>query len=203
MSSSPKLEYSESNQVSPLPAVQRHITGHNDDGVAVFHSSKPCAWAKLGPSLAFNVVYTISVPKPSMNNDIDISTHESVMESGKLGLVSPNGSVCRMVDFGPSTADAHATPIMHRTQSLDYGIVLEGEVECVLDSGEVRLMKRGDIAIQRGTMHAWRNASTTEWARIIFVLLSAEKVNVHGKELEAGVEGEVPEVVKNQLAGEL
>ncbi|KAL8785273.1 MAG: hypothetical protein Q9213_003477 [Squamulea squamosa] len=199
----PKLEYSESNQLSPLPAVQRHITGHNQEGLAIFHSSKPGAWANLGPSLGFNVVYSTSMPKPSMNNDIDIATHESVMESGKLGLVSPNGSVCRMVDFGPSTADAHAKPIMHRTQSLDYGIVLEGEMECVLDSGEVRLMKRGDIAVQRGTMHAWRNASSTEWARMIFVLLSAEKVNVGGKELEADVEGEVPDVVKHQLEGGL
>lgn len=138
-----------------------------------------------------------------MNNDIDITTHEFVMESGKLGLVNPNGSVCRMVDFGPSTADAHAKPIMHRTQSLDYGIVLEGEIECVLDSGEVRLMKRGDVAIQRGTMHAWRNTSSTEWARMIFVLLAAEKVKVGGKELEAGMEGEVPDVVKQRLAGDL
>ncbi|KAL8749109.1 MAG: hypothetical protein Q9199_007891 [Rusavskia elegans] len=200
---SSKPEYSESNQQSPLPAVQRHITGHNQDGQAIFHSSKPGAWANMGPSLDFNVVYTTSVPKPSMNGDVDISTHESVMDSGKLGLVHPNGSVCRMVDFGPSTADEHAKPIMHRTQSLDYGIVLEGEVECVLDSGEVRLMKRGDIAVQRGTMHAWRNASSTEWARIIFVLLAAEKVNVGGKELEADVEGEVPDNVKQQLAGEL
>jgi len=46
---------------------------------------------------------------------------------------------------------------MHRTVSLDYGIVLEGDVELVLDSGEKRAMKQGDVAIQRGTNHAWRN----------------------------------------------
>ena len=46
---------------------------------------------------------------------------------------------------------------MHRTVSLDYGVVLEGEVELVLDSGETRLMKRGDVSVQRGTNHAWRN----------------------------------------------
>lgn len=45
---------------------------------------------------------------------------------------------------------------MHRTVSLDYGVVLEGEVELVLDSGETRVLKRGDVAIQRGTCHAWR-----------------------------------------------
>ncbi len=57
-----------------------------------------------------------------------------------------------------------ATSPMHRTVSLDYGVVLEGEVELVLDSGEVRLLKRGHVAVQRGTNHAWRNASKSEWA---------------------------------------
>ena len=47
---------------------------------------------------------------------------------------------------------------MHRTMSLDYGVVLQGEVELLLDSGEVRLLAAGDVAVQRGTMHAWRNS---------------------------------------------
>jgi quercetin dioxygenase-like cupin family protein len=45
---------------------------------------------------------------------------------------------------------------MHRTTSLDYGVLLEGEIELILDSGEKKLMKRGDVSIQRGTMHLWR-----------------------------------------------
>ncbi|KAL8993006.1 MAG: hypothetical protein Q9169_006664 [Polycauliona sp. 2 TL-2023] len=197
--STTKAESGESNQQSPLPAVQRHITGHNSDGKAIFHSSKPGEWANYD----FNVVYNTSVPKPSMTDNVDITTHESVMESGKLGLVNPNGSVARIVDFGPSTEDAHSKPVMHRTQSLDYGVVLEGELECILDSGEVRLMKRGDVAVQRGTMHAWRNTSKTEWARMFFVLLAAEKVEVGGKVLEADIEGEMSEEAKQQLAGGL
>ncbi|KAI4235952.1 MAG: hypothetical protein L6R40_006320 [Gallowayella cf. fulva] len=201
--SSPKANESDNTaQLSPLPAVHRHITGHNADGLAVFHSSTPAAWSTWTPSLAFNVVYTTSDPMPSMNNDVDIDTHESVTASGKLGLVNPTGSVCRMVDFGPSTDDEHSKQLMHRTQSLDYGIVLEGEIECVLDSGATRLMKRGDIAVQRGTMHAWRNASNTDWARMIFVLLAAEKVNVQGKELSMDM-GDVPEALKQRLEGEL
>lgn len=73
---------------------------------------------------------------------------------------------------------------MHRTVSLDYGIVLEGEVEAILDSGEKRTMKRGDSLVQRGTKHAWRNTSETEWARMIFVLLPSDKVVVGGKTLD-------------------
>jgi len=73
---------------------------------------------------------------------------------------------------------------MHRTVSLDYGIVLVGEVELVLDSGETRLMKTGDICVQRGTMHAWRNTSPTEWARMMYVLQPSLPLTVDGQELK-------------------
>jgi len=75
----------------------------------------------------------------------------------------------RAVDFGPGYACA-----LHRTTSLDYGIILEGEVEMELDSGEKKLLHRGDVVVQRATMHLWRNASKTEWARMFFVLYGAE-----------------------------
>jgi quercetin dioxygenase-like cupin family protein len=59
--------------------------------------------------------------------------------------------------------------IIHVTKSRDYGIVVEGEMEMRLDSGETRYMKRGDVAVQRATMHGWKNRSDTEWARMFFV----------------------------------
>lgn len=86
----------------------------------------------------------------------------------------------RYVDFAPN-----ATPYMHRTISLDYGIVLEGQVEAMLDSGETRILNKGDSCVQRATRHAWRNTSTTEWARMVFVLISSEHPVVSGKTLEA------------------
>ncbi len=72
---------------------------------------------------------------------------------------------------------------MHRTQSLDYGIVLEGEVEMWLDDGTKQVMRRGDVAVQRGTSHGWRNTSATEWGRMFFVLQECERVEVGGKSL--------------------
>lgn len=72
---------------------------------------------------------------------------------------------------------------MHRTVSLDYGIVLIGEVELLLDSGETRLMKTGDVCVQRGTNHAWRNASQTEWARMMYVLQPSLPIEIQGKRL--------------------
>lgn len=187
-------------QLSPLPGVQRHITSHNSDGLAVFHSSTPGGWTTLTPSIAFNAVYSTSTSPPSLHDETDISTHQRLIISGKLGLVNPNGSVCRIVDVGPSTSEAHSKPLMHRTESLDYGIVIHGEVECLLDSGEKRVMRPGDIAVQRGTMHAWRNTSSTEWVRMVFVLMSCDPVKVGGKELGADL-SEAPEELKASLQG--
>ena len=60
---------------------------------------------------------------------------------------------------------------MHRTPSLDYGIMIEGEGEQILDSGESRLLKRGDVIIQRGINHAWKNPSRTQWLRMVAIAL--------------------------------
>lgn len=75
------------------------------------------------------------------------------------------------------------TSPMHRTVSLDYGIVVYGEVELILDSGETRTLKAGDVAIQRGTNHAWRNTSNENWARMMYVLQPSLPVTINGKPL--------------------
>ncbi|KAL9600244.1 MAG: hypothetical protein Q9219_003288 [cf. Caloplaca sp. 3 TL-2023] len=193
-------------QLSPLPPITRHITTHDPHTAkATFHSSAPSGsgWSTLTPSLAFNLIYTTSTPTPSLTSNHDLTAHSALLSSNTLGLVNPTGSVCRVVDFGPSTGEEHSKPVMHRTQSLDYGIVVSGEVECVLDGGEVRRMGVGDVCVQRGTMHAWRNVSGTEWARMVFVLLGCEKVVLEGgKELGAEM-GEVPEGIRGVLEGRL
>jgi quercetin dioxygenase-like cupin family protein len=112
-----------------------------------------------------------------MNRDEDIRLHQELHDSKRLGLVNPGGTVCRMVDFAPNNI-----VMTHRTQSLDYGVVLEGEILLELDDGSVTHMLQGDIAIQRGTMHAWRNASDTQWARMLFVLQEAVPLAINGSE---------------------
>lgn len=84
----------------------------------------------------------------------------------------------RVIDMKPGKI----TP-MHRTVSLDYGVVIEGEAELILDSGEKRVMKRGDVSIQRGTSHSFRNTSDSEWCRLLFVFLPMEQLTVAGKQL--------------------
>jgi len=70
---------------------------------------------------------------------------------------------------------------MHRTVSLDYGVVLEGEVILELDSGEKRQLARGDIFVQRGTAHQWRNPSKTDPTRLLLVHLGSKEVVVENK----------------------
>lgn len=63
---------------------------------------------------------------------------------------------------------------MHRTNTLDYVFVIDGELELSLDSGEKRILKRGDVCVQRAAMHAWKNLSGTEIARFGAVCLGIE-----------------------------
>jgi quercetin dioxygenase-like cupin family protein len=166
-------------QLSPLRGVTRHITGHNAEGKAIIHSSNAGQWQSLDESsMAFNVVYTTSQFPADLNNDADLRAHEKVQQSEHMGLVNPGGTVCRIVDFAPNNM-----AVVHRTQSLDYGVVLEGQIELILEEGEPTLMHRGDVAVQRATMHGWRNPSETEWARMLFVLQDCQKLTVAGKEM--------------------
>ncbi|CEL04649.1 hypothetical protein ASPCAL05776 [Aspergillus calidoustus] len=166
-------------QLSSLPGITRYVTGHDSAGKAIIQTENPADWSSYeNNSMAFTVAYTTSEFPADLNNDADIKKHEDLKASGKLGLVNPNGTVCRFVDFAPK-----GPPLMHRTQSLDYGIVLEGEIEMTLDSGEKRLLKRGDMAVQRATMHAWHNPSETEWTRMVFVLQECKPLVVGGEEL--------------------
>jgi len=114
------------------------------------------------------------------------------------GILPPKGgTILRIIDFPPEPSDreelkrmldatfggiykdaAHdkrpgVHPGMHRTETLDYAIVLEGEIYAVMDEGEA-LLRTGDVLIQRGTNHAWANRSSRT-ARIAFVLIDGTR----------------------------
>jgi quercetin dioxygenase-like cupin family protein len=63
-------------------------------------------------------------------------------------------------------------------------VVIEGQIELVLDSGEWRIVNRGDVAIQRATAHEWRNTSKTQSARLLLCLQEAEPILISGQPLE-------------------
>lgn len=164
---------------STLRTPHRFITDHNAEGLAIFNTSipEPIPSQTIGVGDKFYLGYTTSEYPVSFTDNKDISSYAKQLDSPP-GIVVPGGSVLRIVDIRPGGDSP-----MHRTVSLDYGVVLEGEIELVLDSGEVRVMKRGDVSIQRGTNHLWRNRSKSEWGRMLYVLQEAQPLEIGGKKL--------------------
>lgn len=172
-------------QLSQLPGLKHYITGHNKEGRAIIQDERPAEWRNFGGSqTSVYDIYATSKFPPNLNEDADIAESNQILASPDQGLVYPGGIICRIVDFAPNN-----DLFMHRTQSLDYGVVVEGTVDMVLDSGDVRTLQRGDFAIQRGTMHAWKNPSKTEWARIAFFMQSSEPVQIDGSLLKEDLSG--------------
>ncbi|AEO67475.1 af398f58-4d9c-4f7c-81a9-efd1ba309ccf [Thermothielavioides terrestris] len=164
-----------------LPHPNRFITTHDASGKAIIDESipAPAPFYSLGPGdAAFAQCYVTSQFPVELNGGADTAVYQDFLRSPP-GLVVSGGTVLRYVDMPPG-----ATSPMHRTVSLDYGVVLEGEVELELDSGDKRVLKRGDICVQRGTMHLWRNCSQTEWARMLYVLQPCKPVVAGGVELK-------------------
>lgn len=161
-----------------LPAIRRYITDHNEQGRAIFseHLPEVLDWNPVGVA-KFALGYTTNQYPVDFSGKQDVSSYGGYLKHAP-GITIPGGTVLRIVDMAPG-----ATSPMHRTVSLDYGVVLEGEVDLVLDSGEVRPMMRGDISIQRGTNHAWRNRSETKPARMLYVLQESKPFEVAGKTL--------------------
>jgi quercetin dioxygenase-like cupin family protein len=162
-----------------LRPVKRFITTHDSSGQAIFSTalSEDSTMKPLPDNMGFALSYATTSFPVDMSNERDITAYEPYL-SNAPGLTLSSGTILRHVDFVPGKTCA-----MHRTVSLDYGVVLEGEIECILDSGETRHLKRGDVCIQRGTMHAWRNPSETEWCRMLFVLQPCKPVEIGGKTL--------------------
>jgi quercetin dioxygenase-like cupin family protein len=170
-------------QSSGLPPFITHVTTNDEQsGKAIIHSSTRGAlqpWdASTRPTLNYLIPHSTSSFPVQLSSETDLAAHDSLLASGFKNVVLPGGSNLRVLEMPPGYES-----VMHRTISLDYGVVTEGELELVLDSGEMRRMGRGDLVVQRGTMHAWRNPSGSEWARVVFVVLDAERVVVGGSEL--------------------
>lgn len=168
-----------------LRPVSRFITGHTAEGKTVFLNkiSEAAPFRPLPDGAEFALCYATNTFPVEMNDDHDIATYEAYTEN-LPGITISTGTVLRVVDMRPG-----ALAPMHRTVSLDYGVVLEGEIELILDSGEKRPMKRGDMSIQRGTNHTWKNTSETSWARMLYVLLPAQPVTVGGQVLGEDTHG--------------
>jgi len=162
-----------------LPIIHRFVTDHNKEGKAIFNKDieEVLPWNDRHNTVRFGLGYTTTQTPVELGNGVDIENYKAHQQNPP-GIMIPGGSVLRYVDVPPG----HVSE-MHRTVSLDFGVVLEGVIDLVLDSGEVRRMNRGDVAIQRGTNHEWRNASNDQWARMMYVLQETKPIMIDGRQL--------------------
>lgn len=152
--------------------VRRVVTGHDKNGKAGVKIDEVINNVPEGRTGAFPQVIWSTEGFPANNDgDADESTRA-------LGTSHDNGTVFRVVSFGPGVA-----PRNHRTDSIDYGVVISGEIDMDLD-GTVVHLRAGDVLVQRGTIHNWINRGTRPCV-IAFTLIAAKPVSAGGKVLNA------------------
>jgi mannose-6-phosphate isomerase-like protein (cupin superfamily) len=172
-----------SAQTSPDPAifdqgvgvplqVRRVVTGHDNDGAAIVAIDE--------------ITDNIYSRRAGMQGSVIWSTGESPADNmtpgdgadRPLDTSDDNGTVFRIVKYDPGVV-----PREHRTQSIDYAIVLSGEIYMGIGDGEV-LLREGDVLVQRGTLHDWINRGPLPCV-VAFILCAAKPVEIDGRTLGA------------------
>ena len=152
--------------------IRRVVTGHDAQGRAkVLIDEQVKNVISSRPGANSSVIWSSDVLPVNNDGDHDPS-------GKKIQTTIPGGSVFRVVSFGPGVA-----PRNHRTDSVDYAVVISGEIDMVLDVETVHL-KAGDVLVQRGTVHNWVN-NGKEPCIIAFALIAAKPVTAGGKTLPA------------------
>jgi quercetin dioxygenase-like cupin family protein len=149
--------------------VRRVVTGHSDDGTAKVIIDAAATNTKFSPTGAVSTLMWSTDECPA-----DIALGENAEDFGARILGTPpppHGTRFTVIDLPP-----HSTGGMHRTETIDYVIVLSGTVDMEFDESAVTL-EAGDILIQRGTNHAWINRSDAV-VRIAVVLIDAKPLGI-------------------------
>jgi quercetin dioxygenase-like cupin family protein len=151
------------------PLIRRIVTGHDQARVAKVLIDAPATNAKSPqPDLVSTMIWCTDAAPASM----PVGEGPEDMGARILGTAPPpKGTRFAVIDIPPGNQ-----PHMHRTETIDYVLVMEGEIEMDMDQSTVKL-KAGDILIQRGTNHAWANRSDKP-ARVAFVLIDAEPLGI-------------------------
>jgi mannose-6-phosphate isomerase-like protein (cupin superfamily) len=165
-----------------MKPVRRVVTGHRDGkAVVLFDSAAPNQKLRQASGLVSTLLW-VSDERPA---DASVTADRAAREIGVPP--PPNGSIFRVVDFPPEAGTRSREAVlkemgvsdtggarhhgMHKTRSIDYAVVLEGEIDMLLDESEVHLAA-GDVLVQQGTNHAWVNRGSKP-CRIAFVLIDA------------------------------
>jgi mannose-6-phosphate isomerase-like protein (cupin superfamily) len=179
-----------------FPDIYRVVTGHDENGNAIILENGPLNTVmdlEAVPGTKFHEVWNTSdAPAPITNVQTDPTLGPVILPPMKAGTrirfvdIPPDtedfliqgkskmkGMFSTVGDAGASTVKEDSPhPLMHRTESVDYGIVIEGELTLIVDNGEA-ILKPGSVVIQRGTNHAWANRSR-KMCRILFILIGGQ-----------------------------
>ena len=141
---------------------RRIVTGHDAEGRAVILHDSAAPNVKHRPSgLVSTLLWTTGESPADVSRKDDRAARE-------IGIAPPErGSIFRVVDFPPG-----AKGEMHRTRSIDYAVVIEGEIDMLLPGGAVHL-RAGDVLVQQATDHAWENRGGSN-CRVAFILIDAK-----------------------------
>ena len=177
----------------PKP-IRRVVTGHNAEGLSVFvmDGAAPQVYRRSSGSAVVTELWETRGAPADNRGNAEVTDHPFRLAPPKTG------SVFRIVEYPPDRerlaalakeraagddGSGHISaldrgsprhPGFHKTHSVDYAIVLAGEIYALMDEGEV-LLQAGDVLIQRGTNHAWSNRTDAP-AYVAFVLIDAEPV---------------------------
>jgi quercetin dioxygenase-like cupin family protein len=152
--------------------IRRVVTGHDADGRAIVKIDEVARNVISNrPGAQSAVIWT------TQSFPVD-NTGEGDEALRETGTTLPGGTVFRVVEFSPGVA-----PRNHRTDSIDYAVVIAGEIDMMLDGTTVHL-RAGDVLVQRGTIHDWIN-NGSEPCVIAFALIDAKPVEAGGQVLKA------------------
>jgi len=154
--------------------VRRVVTGHDKNGKAIVEIDEiGTATKNPRPGAEYVELWSTQEGFPISNDEFA----DPVLN--KIGTSIDKGTVFRIVKFDPGVA-----PRNHRTDSVDYGIIMSGELDMELDDGVVVHLKAGDVIVQRGTIHNWVNRGKVP-CLVAFILIWAKPVSINDKRFDA------------------
>ncbi|KAJ5323215.1 hypothetical protein N7476_001815 [Penicillium atrosanguineum] len=157
-----------------IPRPTRYITDTDDDGNSFFYdiSLDVKVSTDLGKGASLSLGYNTDVPAPvNLNDHNDLNVYLKAIDNPPPLWTNNGGSNLWFVDTPPGTSSE-----LHRTMSIDFSIQVVGEIELTLSNGDTRLIKPGDVVIQRGTLHKWRNPSSTQWSRFVGINTGSQPI---------------------------
>ncbi|KAH8170109.1 cupin domain-containing protein [Sarocladium implicatum] len=155
----------------PAPTV--HITAESgsDRKLSSFIDFTPSSSQPMGSTTSMSYVYSTQ-ESFTLDGDADLIRYHATASAGPpYHFPAAGESIITYMEFGPNPEQEEG--FWHRTHTVDYIVIIEGELELSLNGGEQRIVRKGDVVVQRAPMHKWKNASRTEIAKFIGVLLGA------------------------------